>query len=169
MSPLQLIKDYIKGATHMERYVSTVILSDDLKTAVCIRKNRPDHLAGKLNAVGGHIKAGESIYDAASREAFEETSLVIDKRTLTLIGNLSDANYTWDVAVFVATLNPLELAKARTATDEPVEVWPVLALLAEPSVDVDFKHMLYEAIRIESKRMLYDGSRGIKFTSTVRH
>lgn len=149
----------------MERYVSTVILSEDLTHIVTIRKNRPVHLAGNLNAIGGSVEPGEALFDAAVREIKEETDLLIDKRNLSLLGNMSDAKYTWDVAMFIVTIPFADVLKARTTTDEAVEIWLVSKLLGEPTVDVDFKHMVYEGLRMKSKQRLYDGSRGIRFSS----
>jgi 8-oxo-dGTP pyrophosphatase MutT (NUDIX family) len=164
MLTLKSLTGFFHKAEQMQRYVSTVILSEDLKSIVVIRKNRPANLAGKLNAVGGHIEPGEGIYDAAVREIKEETSLVIDRRNLDMIGNLSDMAYTWDVACFATVLNRDELLKARTETDEKVEVWNIATLLNEPTVDEDFKHLVYESLRLKSKQVLYDGSRNIRFT-----
>ena len=158
-------KNPFAKAQRMERYVSIVILSEDLQHIVAIRKNKPIHLIGKLNAVGGRIDAGEALFDAAVRMIKKETNLVIDKHHLSLIGNLSDADYTFDVAAFVVVMSFDELMKARTATDEPVEIWLVAKLIAEPTVDVDFQHMIYEGLRMKSKQRLYDGSRGIRFSS----
>ncbi len=166
MSWQQTIQDYLKGREHMKRYVTTVILNEGLTHTLVIRKTHgPEHLIGKLNGIGGGIEPGESLYEAAVREIQEESALVIDKRMLDLIGNLSDNDYTWDVACFAVTLSDAELAKAKTTTDEVVELWDVAKLLAAPDVDTDFRHMVYEALRMRSKRALYDGSRGIKFSS----
>jgi ADP-ribose pyrophosphatase YjhB (NUDIX family) len=150
-------------AQKMERYVSTVILSEDLQHIVTIRKNKPAHIAGKLNAVGGHIEAGEALFEAAVNKIKKETNLVVDKRHLKLIGNLSDADYTWDIAAFVATMPFDEIMKAKSVTDEPVEIWLVSKLLAEPTVDIDFMHMVYESLAMQSKLKFYDGSRGVRF------
>ena len=161
------ITDYIKGTERMKRYVSTIILNEALTKCVVIRKDHgPTHLIGKLNAVGGLIEPGESLFAAAVREIKEESNLVIDKRMLDLLGNLSDTDYSWDIACFVVTLSDAEIAKAKTLTSEKIELWSVPLLLASADLDQDCKHLIYEALRAKSKQLLYDGSRGIRFSSS---
>jgi 8-oxo-dGTP diphosphatase len=73
MSSLQQI-------TNMDRYKvvpRTLIFIFDDKERVLLIKGSPDKKlwSGFLNGIGGHIEAGEDIYESAIRELYEETGL----------------------------------------------------------------------------------------------
>jgi 8-oxo-dGTP diphosphatase len=91
-----------------------------------IRKKRPEWQARKLNAVGGHVEAGEITVDAMVREFREETGYETKtsdwKPFCTLVGD------GFCVYFFVAT-GPLK--QLQSPTDEPIRIhnWREVSLL----------------------------------------
>jgi 8-oxo-dGTP diphosphatase len=66
--------------TNIDRYKviprTLVFIFDDKERVLLIKGSRGKKLwSGLLNGIGGHIEAGEDIYESASRELFEETGL----------------------------------------------------------------------------------------------
>ena len=64
----------------------TLIFIENDDEILLIKKNKRDSFGfSKLNGIGGHIEKGEEPYEAAKREIFEESGLVIDKLDLVVI------------------------------------------------------------------------------------
>ena len=66
--------------TNTDRYKvvprTLIFLFDDLRRVLLLKGAPGKKLwSGLLNGIGGHIEAGEDIYESASRELFEETGL----------------------------------------------------------------------------------------------
>ena len=59
-----------------KQYVVGFMFSEDRKSVVLIRKNKPEWQAGKLNGVGGKIEPGEIPGDAMMREFIEEAMAI---------------------------------------------------------------------------------------------
>lgn len=113
----------------MMRYVAGFLFSEDMRNVTLIEKKRPDWQAGKLNAIGGKIEAGEDFQCAMHREFLEETGLSV--QSWKLFCRLSDASArtraaTFEVYFFVQQGN---LHNVVTTTDEQVHVVDVNALL----------------------------------------
>lgn len=113
-------------------YAATLAFNPDLSKVALIQKNRPEWLAGKWNAIGGGIEAGEIPVNAAIRELAEEAGLhVPDYRQM-----VPFARIDWEGAsscMMYATLLG-DLAFAQTKTDERVMLWTTATLPAYQSV-----------------------------------
>ena len=88
-----------------------------------IRKNRPAWQAGKLNAIGGHVEAGEIPLDAQVREYFEETGVQSQPGDwvffATLRGGENEEN-GYRVNFYYSTNE--DLLNVTSMTDEKIEV-----------------------------------------------
>ena len=60
-----------------QAYVCGIALSEDYRSVVMIKKDRPASLAGKLNFPGGKIEHLENPKDSMKREFLEETGVLI--------------------------------------------------------------------------------------------
>jgi len=76
-------------------------------------KDRPgDYHAGKWNGLGGKLEADESARDAAVREVFEESGILLESRDLKPLGLLHFPNFKahksedWLATIWVADLDP---------------------------------------------------------------
>jgi hypothetical protein len=161
---IKKLLEMIKPAVPAPRYTGVVVLCKDLKSVLCVLKVRPESCAGKLNAIGGVIIPGEGIYEAGARALKEMSGIKIDKHDLDLIGNLADASYAWDAACFAIALDINILKSAQSKTDEKIMLLPLSTLLDDPITDIDYRHLVFEALRLKSKQQLYNGSRKIHFT-----
>lgn len=57
-------------------FVLGFLFNNDYSKVVLIKKNRPSWMSGKLNGVGGKVENYDNtIFDAMSREFFEETGV----------------------------------------------------------------------------------------------
>lgn len=64
----------------------TLIFIERNNEILLIHKNKKDSFGfSKLNGIGGHIEKGEEPYEAAKREIFEESGLIINKLSLVAI------------------------------------------------------------------------------------
>lgn len=55
-------------------YCSGLLFCNNSTRVALIRKNKPSWMAGKLNAVGGKVEPGETVWSAMQREWLEETA-----------------------------------------------------------------------------------------------
>jgi 8-oxo-dGTP diphosphatase len=60
-------------------YVLALLFTADRGRLVLVRKTRPAWQAGKVNALGGKLAAGESPVDAARREVEEEAGVRVEE------------------------------------------------------------------------------------------
>ena len=60
-------------------YVLALLFTADRGRLVLVRKTRPAWQAGRVNALGGKLAAGESPLDAARREVEEEAGVRVDE------------------------------------------------------------------------------------------
>jgi len=90
--------------------------SEDRKSVILIKKNRPEWQKGRLNGVGGHIEKGESPLFAMTREFEEETGLYVKKDRWT--GVVTMTGVDWRVFFFQTTLTGLDVHMVRSMTDE---------------------------------------------------
>lgn len=110
--------------TTKTRYSIGFAVSPDGQQVLLLRKGRPAFLAGAWIGVGGHIEEGETAHEAMVREAKEEADLDVPAWKELAQVERPDA----EIAVFAAFV---DLASARTMTDEPVQVfsWEEVAKL----------------------------------------
>jgi 8-oxo-dGTP diphosphatase len=60
-------------------YVLALLFTADAREVVLIRKTRPAWQAGRVNALGGKLRNGESLLDAARREVREEAGVDVER------------------------------------------------------------------------------------------
>lgn len=95
-----------------------------------ILKNRPSHLAGRLNGPGGKVEVGETYPQAMQREMLEETGLDIPPEAwshfTTLSGVESDGSGHFSIHFYAVCTERLH--QVRTCTDEEVVIYKVTQL-----------------------------------------
>lgn len=97
-------------------YVAGFVL-DTRGRVLLIRKQRPAWQAGRLNAIGGKIEAGETPLQAMRRECREEADLAIDDWD-----HLATLDFPQGgVWFFRARVPDTLMDAARALTDEPLE------------------------------------------------
>lgn len=94
---------------------------------VLIRKNRPAHLAGYLNAVGGHVEEGEDELQAMVREFHEEAGVLTQPSIWTRFGTLKPRP-GHEIALFHA-VDADAFEVADTTTEEPIVKLPADSIL----------------------------------------
>lgn len=89
----------------MKKY-TLVFAFDLINDKVClIRKEKPEHMRGLLNGVGGKLEAiDNSFLDCAIREFHEETSVLLPKNNMINAGHISDDQHFF-VQVFTINTN----------------------------------------------------------------
>lgn len=60
-------------------YVLALLFTADAREVVLVRKTRPPWQAGRVNALGGKVHNGESLFDAARREVREEAGVDVER------------------------------------------------------------------------------------------
>lgn len=103
-------------APSVTRYVAGFYFDDMNPNYVAlVRKNRPAWMAGKLNAIGGHVEIGETTIDAMVREFREETGIQTDAEDWAVVCVLlhDDAH----IAFYAASG---DASKVKTTTDEEI-------------------------------------------------
>lgn len=100
----------------------------DLKgeNVVLLKKNRPHWQKGLFNGVGGHVKQGESAFEAITREFKEEAGVHFEAWNMFAIFRGLDGDYNDCICYFLYGLgNARQFAEARTVTDEVIMKFPV--------------------------------------------
>ena len=88
-----------------------------------------DYHSGKWNGLGGKQEAGESAFEAASREFAEEAGVMLPSTKFEALGVLqfpnfkSHKNEDWTVFVFTAELSPSEAGGIQATSDEGSLHW----------------------------------------------
>jgi len=103
-------------------YVLALLFTADRQEIVLVDKTRPAWQAGRVNALGGKLRDGESVEDAARREVREEAGVDVASWERVLVWR--DAQYTMHV---VRAFDDAA-RRARTAEDQHVFRAPVHAL-----------------------------------------
>ena len=105
----------------MKRMVLGFCFSDDKKSVVLIRKNRPVWQEGRFNGVGGKVEEGESDLDAMIREFREETGVetfAFDWRPFCSFGGLG-THGQFHIECYVCICEEY-FREAHTTTDEEI-------------------------------------------------
>lgn len=104
----------------MTRYVVGFYFSPLLDQVLLIRKARPDWQKGKLNGIGGHIRDGETEFDAMQREFKEEANISTNQAHWVLFAKLTKREH-WALNCFCMQANswPPEL---HTYNEESTEI-----------------------------------------------
>ena len=118
------------------KYVLGFVLDNKMERIALIFKNRPDFLAGKWNALGGKVEEGETEKEAVKREVEEESGLVIEEKDWQPVGVIQDNKDKevdeFKVDIFYALTN--DISKAKTLTDEEVEVFYISDVLKKDNL-----------------------------------
>lgn len=118
------------------KYVLGFVLDNKMERIALILKNRPDFLAGKWNALGGKVEEGKTEKEAVKREVEEESGLVIEEKDWQPVGVIQDNKDKevdeFRVDVFYALTN--DISKAKTLTDEEVEVFYISDVLKKDNL-----------------------------------
>ena len=112
------------------KYVLGFIFDSSLEKVLLIKKERPDWQKGKYNGVGGKIEKKETPKQAMTREALEETDLLIAKKDWIPVGIKKGKE--WSVEIFT-TVYPQNLKNAKSMTDEKI-YWVNIDQLPEKSI-----------------------------------
>jgi 8-oxo-dGTP diphosphatase len=107
------------------RYVLALLFTPDRRQVVLMRKTRPAWQAGRVNALGGKLMAGESALDAARREVQEEAGVDVPVWEEFLVWR-DPVYHMHAVRAFDGAAHA-----ARTAEDQAVFLAPVDELPAE--------------------------------------
>ncbi len=105
-------------------YVLALLFTADGNRVVLMRRTRPAWQAGRVNALGGKLTAGETPADAARREVLEETG--VDVPALEW-----EEFLVWDDVMYrmhVVRAFSAQAEMARTVEDQEVFLAPVSAL-----------------------------------------
>lgn len=112
----------------MREYVAGFLISGDSSQVALIKKARPAWQAGRLNAIGGKIEAGEKPLFAMHREFEEETGLDIPSDSWENFACISGPE--WKCFFYRAWGDPNQ---CRTVDEsEPIVVLPVSAVKLMP-------------------------------------
>jgi 8-oxo-dGTP pyrophosphatase MutT (NUDIX family) len=140
-----------------KRFVLAFLFDITLTKVVLIRKNKPDWMAGKFNAPGGHVEEGETFETAVDREFSEETGMIVTEWTpflrLFRPGDSED------------TLRTLEcywsysgrIGDVKSVTDEQVGVFDVQSVMGREDVVKDTKWIIAMAQEAATRRLHGDG------------
>lgn len=107
------------------KYVLGFIFDSSCKKVLLIAKNRPEWQKGKINGIGGKIERNETVKSAMSREALEETGLVIQKKEWKEIGVQKGKD--WQVYI-LTTMYKYNMADAKSMTDEQIAWYSISRL-----------------------------------------
>lgn len=111
--------------TH-KTYYSLVFMFSEQDEVALIVKNRPEHLAGKLNGIGGKAEGDEPPIQTAIREVREEANVALKELELRCCVTFERPNYV--INVWGARLTRSQWASIRTMTDEEVVKVPYTSL-----------------------------------------
>lgn len=143
------------------QYVATLAFSRDLRKVALIRKNRPQWLAGKWNAIGGKIEDGEVPIIAAMRELAEEAGLGMEMPSRMIPFARIDWKDASSCMMYAAVVSNIDFA--RTKTDETVMVWTVSTL---PAYQSDLSDDLCALVEM-AKMALRNPRRNVFFVQQV--
>lgn len=116
--------------TTMKRFVLMFLFDPTLTKVVCIRKNRPDWMAGKLNVPGGHVEESESDASAASREFFEETGLQFPQQKWQYFLRFNTHNWNGEMVTLACFWGvSADFASVKTMEDEVVSIHDIQSLV----------------------------------------
>lgn len=108
------------------RYVAGLLFDADADRVALVRKNRPAWQAGRLNAIGGKIEAGEEPFFAMCREFREEAG--VDITSWSPVAILAGPDFE---VHFFATFDDA-ISEVRTVEDEEIVVVDVTHALTLP-------------------------------------
>jgi len=126
-----------------------------LTKVVLIRKNKPEWMAGLLNAVGGHVEEGETFEQAAQREYHEETGHLtpleawVPFMRLFRPGNSPETLRTLECYWCVCDI----MHQAKSMTEELVGVFDVQSLVSHEDIVKDTLWILLMAREAASRRL----------------
>ncbi len=112
----------------MIRYVVGFCFTKDRSRVILIKKIHPEWQAGKLNGVGGHIEAGESVHQAMKREFREETGVTIPSLAWDHKFTIINREIGYELNVLYCLSDDAYVV--RTMTDEQVELHHVDYILS---------------------------------------
>lgn len=111
----------------MRSSVAGFLFSEDTKMVALISKLSPNWQAGKLNAIGGKIEAGEQPIDALVREFEEETGVYIPPSEWKYRAKIYDEVKGYEVFFFSAFSDAL--FEVRSMEAEQVNIMSVQTIL----------------------------------------
>jgi len=109
----------------MKTYCAGFLFDPDLTKVVLIEKKRPEWQAGKLNAIGGEIKPGETPAQAMRREFKEETGVTIGANNWNCFCILQGRQLKYKVHFYFAISDLCY--QCKSTTDEQVNIYTLVA------------------------------------------
>ena len=104
------------------RYVLGFLFDESLSRIALVRKDHPDWMKGKWNAIGGEVQEDEGINDAMVRECQEEAGIE-DTSLWGMFASISGEGF--DVFCYRSTTGDIEEAHGREVSNELVCVIPI--------------------------------------------
>ncbi len=121
-----------------KRFVLTFLFDPTFTKVVLIRKTKPDWMAGKLNAPGGHVEDEETFEQAAVREFQEEAGVDTQDRWhpfLRLFRPGDDEETLRTLECFWGVSK--HVSEAKTITDEEIGLFDVQSLQSRNDIVKD--------------------------------
>lgn len=132
----------------MIKYCAGFLFDNEKEHVVLIRKNRPDFMKGKLNAIGGKIeKSDGTTFMSQIREFEEEAGVRIESWENFCCLSHNSINNQWRVEFYKAFVDYSILEQCYSKTDEQVDIYNILDIMCgEHNVMINLPWLIQMAL-----------------------